>query len=523
MQFDNLNFSDFDINLIKGVISQSEHNLFDEYNFIEENFHEKQKEFLRLKQNCILMVTGKRPGKTYALSGKIVLIDQTVDPGTPGFIVFATSTMGHAHELMYHPLMKWNKKYKLGWDYSQYKKWGIIMTPNKNIIRFMGLHDSEQYKKAQGLPFKGILIDECQMLKSIQLENFDNEVGMGRVDFYGKGYDHGGQMIFSANPPKVHIGHLTKLWKNAADPDEKTITRFQMNIMDNPFYTPEQVSAFFDSERKRLGLKKGQESAAFRRHAYGEWAEETETRIYNIKPDNIYTKEPQMQYYKSTTVMGVDMGYHHKDAIAVLKYDHSSGKVYCVYEWEHNKLSFTELANQIKKVDKMFKIDIKIADFGGLGKKAQKEFLISHNLYMIAAKKQEKMVYVEKLKDLIVQKRIFFKPDSIFIKDAEKIEYDDMFEKIQDKHFHSDIHDAVLYATRHIIEKYNHRFKTLEESAEEKYISQIQQRIDNLPKLIEEDRYLLETLLPNHKKPVKNPFKRNPFKGNIKNPFKMTG
>ena len=453
---EHFNFKDFDLNLIKGVAHQSQRKRFNKSEFLK-NFHKKQLEFLHIKSDYIVMITGRRPGKSYALAGKIVLTDQLVAPGKAGFYLYATTTMGHAHELMFDNLMKYDKEYSLGWDWSQYKKWGVILTPNKTIIRLMGLYDDRSWKKPQGLGLKGACVDEAQLIENKILINYDNEIcSLGRLDF--SNIEYGGQMIVAANPPKIHAGHLYDMHLKAEKKQDLEMCTFKMNIRDNPYYTKEQIDKFFKSEGERLG----RDSPAFLRNAYGVFAKETDTLVYNITDKNIFTPdEISEDKTNHNFVTGIDMGYHDKDAIGVLECDLDKKVIYVREEFEKNKMSFTNLANKIKHIEKPYYIDIRVADFGGLGLKAQPEFHQEHGLYMIRADKSAKMTWVEKLRDLINLGRIKFKKDSIFVKQAPLIEYNETFEKLNDKTFHSDIHDAILYAVRYVLQRYPKHFQGL--------------------------------------------------------------
>lgn len=466
------------------------------------NFHDKQVELLKLKDSYILCITGRRPGKTHALAGKIVLADQTIAPHKEGFILYATTTLGHAHELIFNDLKKWNRIYKLGWDWSQYKKWGIILTPNGNIIRLLGLHDEESWKKPQGLPIKLSITDESQLIKSKILKSFDEEIcTMGLLDFSEIGEEHEGQMIVAGNPPKRHIGHLTEMWrraekleKNKDENEGMTIVRFHMSIKDNPYYNEKQIKSFFAFTRKRLGLKEGEENPAFLRNCYGIWAEETDTKVYNITEENYFKNLPESAPF--TTIMGIDLGYSHHDAIAVLKHFHESKKTYVIHEWQDKKKTISQLASEIIKTNKKFpEINLMVADFGALGVKIKAELRKTHGLKIKAAKKTEKMDWVEKLRDLVNQKKILFKSESLFALDSKKIDYDENFEKIDDKSFHSDIHDAVLYPMRWIMQKFPSHF-----ILDENDLSEKEKLKKEVPEFIKEDRELFDVIEENDAK-----------------------
>jgi hypothetical protein len=147
--------------------------------------------------------------------------------------------------------------------------------------------------------------------------------------------------------------------------------------------------------------------------------------------------------------MGIDIGHEDADAIAILAWNESEPTTYLVEELITPKQDITALADQIKELDKKYKVSRMIMDMGALGKKIGEELIRRHQIPVVAADKARKMENVAFLNDALRTGMFRAKKDSRFVQDTYLVEIDrdkstpDRI-RVSDR-FHSDIIDAVLY------------------------------------------------------------------------------
>jgi len=199
-------------------------------------------------------------------------------------------------------------------------------------------------------------------------------------------------------------------------------------------------------ERARKGIS--EDDPTYRREALAEWVNDLDALVFKFNASkNTYISLPsgKMEY-----IFGIDIGFNDSDAIAVLGYSYEDKNVYLVHEDIMDKQDITTLANKIKKLQKKYNPIKMVMDAGALGKKIQEEIRMRHGINCDAAEKHRKFEFIELLNDDLRNSRFKAYVGSQFEEDSYKSEWDrnnpDKL-KISDR-FHSDIHDAALYAFR---------------------------------------------------------------------------
>ena len=409
---------------------------FDKKQFLSD-YYPKQVEYIlnNKKSRVTFYYGGARAGKTAGNKGKLVYYDLFHFPQIPGYIIICGPTEKKAKELYWNSLRRLKTYYNLPWSFKVGE--GLIETRNNSIL-FRGLKDISNAQKDQGRKIKLCIVDEPQTIRADVLEHYMNSVIIPRT------IEVEGEICLTGNPPHFFHPFIQKEYDN---PGNRQILT---NLFDNESISYEKAHGFINSERKRRGFKKGEEDAAFRREFYGEMVFDNESTIFKATEKNLFAELPKgrSEYEK---VMGIDLGYKDSDAIVVCYYDREDHSIYVVEEYEKAEQTYEQLMQIVFETSSSHGgIEIKVMDTGGLGLKGVESLMDKYSVDFIPADKGSKMNYVEMLKSEIVANRIFFKKDSKLLKEFPQIVYNWNREKIDDKSYHSDLLDALLYSFRYI-------------------------------------------------------------------------
>jgi len=433
-----------DLDSIQHYIKSSRvENLFNKDDFLN-LFMPKQLKYIlnKDKKNFILYYGGRRAGKSAGNIGKIIYTDLYSPEKEYARIVYASATISKAKELAWKKLQKANERFELKWKFIE--KESIIITPRNEIV-MRGLKDIPNANKEYGFKIKLVIIDEPHTIKTNILQHYIENACMWGLS------DLDGEMCLTFNPPHFPHPYIRKELKN------KENLIIQTNIFDNTKLREKRgnlIENFIDKERKRRGLKKGEEDNRFRRDVYGEYLEDTDSLVFRVKEErNFFVDLPQNDIFEK--VMGIDIGWDNADAIVVLYYSRKNGIIYVVEEFEKTKQTIDVLMGHIKRIENQHgTIPFKIIDKGGLGKKMTMDTFDKYGVDLITAEKSEKLTYVEFMRAEIDAGRMKFKKNSELVKEFDQIIYDEKKEKLDEKEgYHSDLLDATLYSFRYI---YNH-------------------------------------------------------------------
>ena len=136
----------------------------------------------------------------------------------------------------------------------------------------------------------------------------------------------------------------------------------------------------------------------------------------------------------------------------MLLYHGASGCYFLDYEFEKAEQLTSDFAKHIKgcletKYKDLTPVDL-VGDSGGGGKKTLQDMNHQEKLFITSASKHDKLSAIKLLRDKIREGKFFVRRDSIFYREVDLIAWDEHKTKIDDRLYHSDILDAILYALR---------------------------------------------------------------------------
>ena len=386
----------------------------------------------------ILLMGGRRGGKTTSVAAKIAYTDLYFKPEIiDSFIFYSSKTFEHAKSLMWGKLKSIKDFFNIDdWNMNNESD-AIIRTPRCKI-KLLGFNDVDAIGKALGQPFKLFVIDEAQEIRSDILQTVIRDAAA-----WGS-MDAGGTVVLCGNPSRFKYHFWSQEWLK--DLSKKYTT----NLFENPFMDEKAKIVWLKKQREIRGEKEGEETPEFRRMAYGDLIFESTNSVFHISDNNYYEEAPE----DLEKVIGVDLGWRHNDAVVVLGWKRASkkelGKIYLLEEHQTKTQSLESLAKMVDDLAEKHSVYTIVMDTGGLVIKNIPDLNLRYSKRRwVPATKTEKIAWVKLLQTEILSGRFLMKKDSQFERDASLVEWDEKVDKLDEKAIHSDILDAVLYASRY--------------------------------------------------------------------------
>lgn len=381
-------------------------------------------------------VTSRRAGKSTGIAADMIdtcLAEEDVN------CLYITVTKENARNIIWLVIREIIEKHQI-----QCKLNDVRMTvtfPNRSRISLGGAKDRGEIEKYRGWKLKKCYIDECQSFRSHILEDLINDIVIPALR------DLDGDLYLTGTPGPVRAGVFYQYSHS------KKWGTFKWTAFDNPhMHNPpdRDLNTRLTTERELRGIDESDPS--YIRETYGEWIEDIDSLVFKFNPNiNRYDELPDEKF---DYLFGIDVGYNDSDAIAVIAVSRLNKKVYLVEEIVRAKQGISELAADIKRLQKHYEPIKMVMDAGALGKKIQEELRSRHQLSIQAADKHRKVEFIELLNDdlrtgkLQVFEKSVFEDDCMLVQwDKESVIRNPENPKISNS-YHSDICDALLYVWR---------------------------------------------------------------------------
>lgn len=211
---------------------------------------------------------------------------------------------------------------------------------------------------------------------------------------------------------------------------------------------------------------------SMRRRFYdGEYASDDGIRVYTFPPDGYYLQADFDTWVKDTgpgnvrMTAGLDLGFEDADGFAIIAYSMADKKRWLIYEYKARRSGLSELARAVdagliyaRDLAERLSLptfDIRIySDTGGGGAKMVYDLRTVYKLPVLPAYKRDKLAAIELLQDEVREGRFMVPADGAFSQEAEAIvwtkdpETGAIVRAIDDRQYHPDLMDAILYAMR---------------------------------------------------------------------------
>lgn len=384
---------------------------------------ERQRAFVADPSRYRIACTGRRAGKTV---GDAILLLWAANTGKPGNYLYVTLSRLNAKRIIWQTLRQYAETHSMRAEFNESELY--VKLANGSIIYLSGAKDASEIEKFRGLSLAGVVIDEAQAFRPY-LQQLIDDILIPCL------WDTRGWLCITGTPGPVMAGPFWDAW--ASD----KWSRHHWTVLDNPHLDGLLV---LKEERERRGIDES--DPTYRREALGEWCEDPNALVFRYEAArNHYETAPALSHH----VIGVDLGYHDADAVAVLGWADDSPDVYLVDEYLARREGYTDLIERgVDPFWKKYQPETVWWDFGGMGVKAQEEIRRRWpHLPSFAAEKSRKLEHIALVNDALRTGRLRAKKDSAFAQDCKLVTWEVSGQKVSDA-YHSDITDAVLYAYR---------------------------------------------------------------------------
>jgi phage terminase large subunit len=332
-----------------------------------------------------------------------------------------------------------------------------IRFTNKSEIWIDGLDEKERVEKILGREYSTIYYNEVSQIpySSVRLTSTRRSqkvAGIKPRSFYDLNPTSRGHWTY-----KQFIDHRHPLTGDAlARPED--YAAMQINPGDN---AENLADGYIDHELASLtgGMRD--------RFFLGNYSDFTDILVF--QPPDVYAWDEFLawganRWHMVRLVAGLDIGFEDADAFAVLAYVENEPETWLVAEYKERRNLTSELATAIHAKLKWCRENIPAptqelviyTDTGGGGKKSATDLARTYGLPIRPAYKRQKEVGIELLQDDINAGRMHVLAGGIMADECTKIvwqirsEDGQVIRVIDDKAYHPDLMDAVLYAHRYL-------------------------------------------------------------------------
>lgn len=402
---------------------------------IRDQTHPKQDAFVMDPARMVAALTSRRGGKSNGLAYRFY---RTMKKHPGCFCVYIALTRESAKNIMWQPLQEIAEKHDLGAKFTESNL--TVSMPNGSRLQLFGADMKNFIRRLRGIKTPGVGIDEAQEFGSHLETLIDDVLTPALADYEGQGP----WVALTGTPGPVLSGYFYEVTERL----RHGYHVHRWTLFENP-YLP-HAQKFVDD----LKLKKAwsDDHPTLLREYYGKWTQDLDALVFKYLPDRNTHSLPTERQNDWSYVVGVDLGFHDADAIAVIGWHKHEAKAYLVKELIEVNQGITELAEALSRVVDQFDPLRIVMDTGGLGKKVAEEIRRRYQIPVLAAEKTRKHEFIELLNDALRTGRFFASHTSRFADDCGRVKWD--YErstpdrKVISEHFHSDITDAVLYAYR---------------------------------------------------------------------------
>lgn len=412
---------------------------------IDKYLFEEQLKFFRDESPYKIAVTSRRSGKSEVCAVDLMF---TANETADCICLYVTLTRASAKQIVWPTLKRINRLYGLAAKFNEADL--SVKFPNDSVIYCSGASDKSEIEKFRGLALKKVYIDECQSFPSYIEELINDVIAPALMDYAG-------MLVLIGTPGPIPSGFFWECSRSSLWSNHKWTFWQNPHIATKSRTTHEKL---LQRELKRRGVDITNPS--IRREWFGEWVIDKDSLVYHYDEEaNDFIERPDLPG-SWNYLLGVDIGYHDADALALLAWNDNDPSTYLVEEIVTKHQGITELVQQIELLRSKYDISKVVMDTAGLGKKIGEELSRRYKIAILPAEKQRKVEFIELMNDALRTGKLKAPKTSRFAQDCMKVEWDPdrstPDKRVISKRFHSDICEAVLYGWRESY-SYSHEAK----------------------------------------------------------------
>lgn len=425
--------------------------------------HDKQQSLLLTKEHLMLVMAGRRSGKT---EGFARLFAKTMIERDAAVCLYLGKTITVAVEQMFQPVMEIFNA--LGIETTQSSRSeGIIRIDRGSELHIKGNSTSDERDKLRGFKWDLAVIDEIQSQAALPYL-YKDIIGPALRDRKGR-------LALGGTGPKVAGTFWEELWTNQ---DRYKAFRLNMNIADN---------CFIDDHLEQLEQVKKQynwtdTSSTYQREYLGLPVYDLDALCFRMTPKNYYSEASFNDWIKTTPISdiqfvgGLDFGFSDFSSFVIVAYSPLKKDAFLIYEYKANRINTEEFVANIKKGIDMIKQKYSnmpfiknnqfmiYCDTEGLGKQLSYDLATIYKLPVSPAYQGQHDLQIENLQNEVRQGNFKVpeektvngvKVNSIFHDESlmtvfARNDKDELTREIDDETYHPELLMSVIYACRTI-------------------------------------------------------------------------
>lgn len=426
--------------------------------------HDYQQRVILSKEKFIYLMAGRRAGKTEGMIRKALTVAVEHEAGR---ILIIGLTLQRCLDYFWGPTIQILKD--LGIPYELRTAENLIVLQNESQIFFSGNTSKADREKWRGSKWHIVMIDEAQ--SQSELERFVSEVIEPSL------IDYNGQLILAGTGPRSRGTYWERVWT-----EEKHFPgmRLNWNLMNNPFIKDGKAQLQDTLVRKNLT----ESSPLYIREYLGGIAYDDDALVFRLSDNNVFVDQQMVEWINSQPRSdikfsgGIDYGYVDYTAVVGFMYSETKPEKWLIFERKWNGRGIDEIKSACHDLQMYIGGDQKFKDIPERNKFCPfycdtNEQTITYELYKSGIPAQNAMKYdkdwaIEALRDevrtgtLKVRKTLVPNPNGGEMPDPlsfynetlltlyERNERDELTHQIDDRVYHPDLMDAVLYALRNV-------------------------------------------------------------------------
>lgn len=340
-----------------------------------------------------------------------------------------------------------------GIDYTLNSTLMEVHWTNGSVMVFAGLDQGDRADKVLGREYSTIYVNECsdvtwQHIKLLRTRLAEN-VGCPNkfmCDLNPTGVSHWSYTVFT-----LFLDPETR------EPlDRDLYGSIDINPPDNEALSPEYIKNELESLT----------GDARRRFLLGEYTKIDELKVFEptayFEQEEFLAWAQKVKWENVRLCAGLDLGFNDADAFAIIAFAEGYDDEWVIFEASAPGQTIAKLAEVIRGgIDYAYKLPIPnktiliYGDTGGGGKKSVADLRLNYQLPILPAYKVHRDFAVRMLADDVNLGRLHIRKKGAFDNEAEQIMWTRqdsgvILQQIDDKVYHPNVMDAILYAKRYL-------------------------------------------------------------------------
>ncbi len=369
----------------------------------------------------------RRAGKTTC--DAFMLIEAALDYDD-SLSVYVALTRENIKKLMWPELKRMNARWDFGMDFNETSLTATF--PNKSEIWLCGAQNADDVEKLRGPKYPLVVLDESASfgphIESLVVEIINPALR-----------DLNGTLALTGTPGRVPTGFFYEVTTGK----RKNWSVHSWSLEQNTYLPPEARDLALIREEDGLS----ESDPRYRREYLGEWVSDATVLVYRFNAELNYGTPPQdldTEWYYN---LAVDLGYDDDTAFVVGAFSPRLMDFYIVYADKRPGMIVHDIAQEVRRLDDIYKFSRKVGDSGGLGKMILQEMNVRYGLSILPAEKKDKFDFIEHFNSDMLMGRIKVPEGCAIVQEWVTLPWDED-RRHEDPGFPNHLADAALYAWR---------------------------------------------------------------------------